>query len=489
LTRLSHASVTEVSEAALLALAISPGDRARAALDRLSAADAPESRAAARARDFAADPESAADFATGTAWLDLRWDAARRYGLVDGQPWRAKLQGELAADQEFLDALVYGAASELHRVGTADHFLELALSGGPPARLRAVVNAIPSDLDRMIEAGVWFPADQAEWAQLLFEIDDRRLESLTLDVLRGARLDPDLSAYASVLLVRAGNFEGLSMLELDIASSDPQKRERIAETLGGTHEPRYIDLLESLRVDEDARVRTAAMIAQMRLGNSLSVESVRGALADGAGAEHATLVEELARLANLPEISALLQEFFPSFSEKERFTVAVALAREGESRHAAVLRDALSEAVLRSPQGVHFVQALVRISANAEVSTLFEMFPLEDARAVNVEIALALCARREPAVLPLLRAALWQGPFVRSVLAGALIQHVAGTDALRVELDRPPKGAKPEDIRRVGFALGEWGGTGEVERLGRRRTAADPALQGAFLGALAARTH
>jgi hypothetical protein len=135
------------------------------------------------------------------------------------------------------------------------------------------------------------------------------------------------------------------------------------------------------------------------------------------------------------------------------------------------------------------VQALVRISANAEISALFELFPLEDARAVNVELGLALCARREPRVLPLLRSALWQGPFVRSVLAGALIQHVAGIDALRLELERPPKGAKPADVRRVGFALGEWGGTGEVERLGRRRTAADPALQGALLGALAARTH
>jgi hypothetical protein len=41
----------------------------------------------------------------------------------------------------------------------------------------------------------------------------------------------------------------------------------------------------------------------------------------------------------------------------------------------------------------------------------------------------------------------------------------------------------------VGFALGAWGGLGQVEQLAARVAVGDPALQGAVLGALGARTH
>ncbi len=489
LARLARSGVAEVRASALLALARVPGENARAMLARQCEPGAADPATAQLARLFATDPLAAPDFACGRAWLMLRWDAARRYGLVDGQPWRAGLLTRLAEDSDFLDALVYGAASELQRVGSADHFLEIALASGSPERLRAVVNSIPTELDRMIQAGVWFPADQAEWAQLLYEIDDRRLEGLTGALLRQARAFPDLSAYAAVLLVRSGNFEGLSLLELDIASPDPNKRQRIAETLGGTRELHYVELLESLSSDPDIRVRAAALIAQMRLGSVLSIETVRNTLDGEPGVERAGLVDGLARLAYLPEIARLLLEHAENMSVDERLNTAIELARAGESREAAALFAGLSDSLLRSPRGEHYVQALVRVGANAEVQSLFEMFPLEDARAVNVQIAKAMCARRDPAVLPILRSALWQAPFHRSALAGALILQVSGIDSLRLELERPPKGARPVDVRRVGYCLGEWGGTAEVERLGSRRTAADPALQGALLGALAARTH
>ncbi len=489
LARLARSGVAEVREGALLSLARLPDENAQTVFAKQCEPGAADPATAQLARLFATDPLAAPNFACGRVWLSLRWDAARRYGLVDGQPWRTRLLTGLAGDSTFLDALVYGAASELQRVGSADHFLEIALAQGSPERLRAVVNSIPSELDRMIQAGVWFPADQAEWAQLLYEIDDRRLEGLTVELLRQARAFPDLSAHAAVLLVRSGNFEGLSLLELDIASPDPEKRQRIAETLGGTRELRYVDLLESLSSDNDNRVRAAALIAQMRLGHVLSIEAVRNTLDGEPSVERTALVDGLARLAYLPEIARLLLEHVDSLSVDERLSAAIELARAGESRESAALHAGLSESLLRSSRGEHYVQALMRIGANAELQSLFEMFPLEDARAVNIQIAKAMCARRDPSILLILRSALWQAPFHRSALAGALILQVSGIDSLRIELERPPKGAWPVDVRRVGYCLGEWGGTAEVERLGSRRTAADPALQGALLGALAARTH
>ena len=50
-----------------------------------------------------------------------------------------------------------------------------------------------------------------------------------------------------------------------------------------------------------------------------------------------------------------------------------------------------------------------------------------------------------------------------------------------------------EDVRRLGYAIGEWGGMPAVEelrkQLGTTAGAELPALQGAVLGALAARTR
>ena len=77
----------------------------------------------------------------------------------------------------------------------------------------------------------------------------------------------------------------------------------------------------------------------------------------------------------------------------------------------------------------------------------------------------------------------------RSILTGAAFVEVSSIEALRQELELPPRNATTRDLRRVGFALGEWGGIKQVDALGLRTSSGDPALQGALLGALAARTH
>ena len=64
-----------------------------------------------------------------------------------------------------------------------------------------------------------------------------------------------------------------------------------------------------------------------------------------------------------------------------------------------------------------------------------------------------------------------------------------GIQGLHDELASAPTEARPEDLRRIGYALGQWGGLAAVEALARRRGSGDPALQGAYLGALATRTH
>jgi hypothetical protein len=59
------------------------------------------------------------------------------------------------------------------------------------------------------------------------------------------------------------------------------------------------------------------------------------------------------------------------------------------------------------------------------------------------------------------------------------------------ELSRPPRQATSADLRRVGFAVGVWGGLAEVDHLAKqlRFNSGHPALQGALLGALTQRTR
>jgi hypothetical protein len=400
-----------------------------------------------------------------------------------------RLSESLLEDQNFLDEVVYGVASQLRMPGIADHFLEIATSPGPPVRLRGAVNAIPTELDRMIVAGLWFPADDIEWTQVLIEIDERRLEGLTANLLRHARLYPDLSAYASLLLVRGGNPEGLPLLELDLASRSALERGRIAETLGGTGEDRFVELLDPLLRDEDAAVRASALIAQYRLGDQGAREALRQQLGSRTNPDREVLVDMLCRLARVPETQALLVEYAGEFEGELRLRIAVALSLAGRSEEREALREAMREREPAGDRGAALVRALGQVPSLDDLTMLRELFPRENDYRVNVELARALIAQRDPSVATIARSALWQEPFNRSVLAAALLIHISGMDALRLELQTPPKGAMPRDLRRVGFALGEWGGTDEVERLARRARAADPALQGALLGALGARTH
>jgi hypothetical protein len=100
-----------------------------------------------------------------------------------------------------------------------------------------------------------------------------------------------------------------------------------------------------------------------------------------------------------------------------------------------------------------------------------------------------LLGQRHPATNGLLTAALWGSDWNRSVLAGGLIVAFGGPRGLLDEIEGAPRTAGERDLRRAGFALGEWGGLSAVEPLARVRTEGDPVLQGALLGALVNRAE
>ncbi|MDG2143920.1 MAG: hypothetical protein P8N31_10225, partial [Planctomycetota bacterium] len=134
------------------------------------------------------------------------------------------------------------------------------------------------------------------------------------------------------------------------------------------------------------------------------------------------------------------------------------------------------------------VRALAENSAPEDLALFEDLFPSEYFPEVNLQMAVALARGGAPEGVAILQKALWLGPADRSLLAAAALINRGGIKALTAELESMPLGASGDALRRVGYAIGIFGGLDELARLRRRRSTADPALQGAYLGALASRT-
>ncbi len=489
LVRLADGSPGDLPEHALLALLRSGSAEGRRYVETLAGlSDQPHSAAARRLLAFDADPR--AETEVSRTLYELRWEAARRYGLVDGQAWSTQLVMDLARDQEFLDAVVYRAASELRLPGVRDHYLELLLTGEGPARIRGCANSIPTQLDEVFARRLWSPETPEEWTALVDELGARGLESQAINVLRAGRLIDHLRLLASGLLVRAGNAEGLPLLELDLQSRDPIERSGVAEALSGTGLRQYVEDLERLRKDDESgRVRMSALVGMARLGHAQSREELRSLFYDPEHPDHDELIDALVRARRDSTAVALMTELVPSAKGRARLrlTTALLLADRFTARDA--IREALRSKPVRGAEGVEMVRALGRSPQIEDLELLDELFPVEDDLEVNIELGLALLRNRQPGALQFLRFVLWQDPFHRSVLAGALMVEIDGIQTLHQELARPPLGASEQDLRRVGFALGEWGSFRDVEALTDRRRSTDPAVQGALLGVLTSRTR
>lgn len=510
-----------VAECALLAMLRTrrPGDQSvvEAVADDPSH---PRSAAAQELLVFALDPTGSAPSRAAGRLLELRLLAARRYGLVRGQAWQVLLLGNLAEDEAFLDRVIHLAAADLHSPGVRDQFLEIVLSGPPHGArrnldsLRGAVNALPVEMSTMVDKGLWMPRDGQAWNTILDEIDTQRLEGLTDALLRTAWVAiPGLREHASILIVRGGSEEGLSTLELVLEGDNINAWIRVIEVLGGTGQSLYVKTLSELLDHRSTKLASAALVGQVRLDFDEAETRLRRYFrnlptrADEA-AERGEfddedpdgdllvvptygrdLITAMCNTVRDPVIREFLLEIFPRLGGDERVEVATALASIGRPETRAVVFEVLQNEPPVGERGAGRVRAVSRSLTLPELGLLRGMFPVEDDFEVNAELAIALTRARDPKILPLLRSALWREPLNRSILAAALLVDVAGIDALREELQHPSLDASVRDLRRVGFALGQFGGIEQVEVLGRRLGSGDPALQGALLGALASRTY
>ena len=490
---LVDAGKTDIGECALLALLRSDRPSSRRRVDEI--AHDPQhllSRAATDLLVFALDESSSTPTRAAVMLLELRWYAARRYGLVDHQAWPGLVVNTLCDDDEFMHEVALRSAARLRKPGIKDYLLfELRYDKGE-GRLRAAVTGMPLELGQLVQGDYWLPKDLDEWSVMLDEIDRRSLAPLAIDVHKRAADVNAIHYRATALLARAGKVPVASFIEADLSNVTADERTFACDAMATTGDPSWTKRLQVLREDEDAHVRAAALIGLVRLGDKPSVTALNEILKQPKHADHATVIAEMCRVAHDPLVAVMLEDVVADAKGDERTEIAATLCLAGRMPGRTIVRKALgAEPPPYGAVGARWVRALRRHGSAEDIEVLKLLFPREDDPEMNLELALSLLELGDPSILPILRAAVWNLDWSASILAAGVLADISGIGNLRELLDLPPPEATSNDIRRVGFAIGVWGGLAQVEELSRvlRYNSGHPALQGVLLGALSARTE
>ena len=427
--------------------------------------------------------------------LDLRWEAARRFGTIDGRPWGLTMLERLGQDDHFLDEVILSAAVEVHQPGVKDHLLSLLLEPGPEVRVRAAVRVLPRELDLLVDAGLWTPETPGEWSAALEEAMEAGVTPLLPTFLSRAAAQPRVAPAAAALLVRVNPaYEAQVLAALD--GDDPELKTMACRGVAEAGLVQFGRALQGLVLDEDPGVRAAALVARLQLGEAQAYEEARQALLGTdltIAAERATLRDALAVAGRSGDLTAFLSDVSEDLDGLERADILAICVLRGRLVDGAVLREAFALCPPDSSEAVRLIEALGKLPTHDDLDFLDDLFPVDQPVALNVALALTLIRSGHKKVEPVLRAAVWSGPLDRSILAAAVVKQASGMNTLQHWVLKPPPGATSADIRRVGYAIGEWGGVEAIQelqaRMGGVAGADRPALQGAFMGAMAARTH
>jgi hypothetical protein len=482
-----------VAECAMLALVRTERASSRRRVDEI--ANDPQHSLSAAARNalvFALDADASEAGHASALLLDLRWYAARRFGLVDGQAWPMLVVRSLCLDTNFLHEIVLRASTRLRGPGMRDALLMELVTGKGPGRLRAAITSMPREVTQLIENALWQPKDVGEWTVMLDEIAARGLEPLTVEFLRRAAETPSIHYRATALLARTSSGDVSGLIDADLSKLSADDRIYACDAMASTGAATWSKRVSALREDSDPHVRIAALIAAARLADKKAASDVAAILRKPTHEDHKVAIEEMCRVARDPLVAVMLEEALGGMTGDEEADVATVLCLEGRLPERAIVRRALgADPAPSGARGARMVRALRRHATPEDIEIVKQLFPREDDLEMNTELGLALVGLDDPAVLPVLAAAVWHMDWQTSMLAGGILYDMAGIGSVRALLTRPPPEATSNDIRRVGYALGLWGGLAEVEDLARelRYNSGEPALQGALLGALSTRTQ
>jgi len=482
-----------LEDALCVGLALAARDGASAAEERLrvlAGGDDALARRAGQALAWQAGEDAQGLGETLALYYALRWRAGETYGLVDGRRGSEARRAERFDDDEFLDRVVLAASARLPAGARKAHLSEM-LREERPGALRLAATALPEELERAFQADEWEPST-AGWQEVLAAIDAERAERRTKALLGLAfRSSPELEPLAGRLLFRGGGDVPWSWVSDQLETGDPERRALLVEACGDRGDEEHIpDLAELIERRAELGLGATARVALVRLAHPAAKKELEALLQGPPTPEREQVLAAIARVLHDEGLWRYAEQALrrADLPQDLRLALQAGLAQNGASLDRAELRAALPRSRDRALRQA-CVRALAHRPETADVEALAALFPLGDDLELDVELALALLAQRHPATGDLLASALWGSDWNRSVLAGGLIVASAGTRGLLDELDGAPRTAGERDLRRVGFALGEWGGLSAVEPLARTRMEADPVLQGALLGALANRAE
>ncbi|HPF13321.1 MAG TPA: hypothetical protein PLJ12_03570 [Planctomycetota bacterium] len=429
--------------------------------------------------------------------LELRWQAARAFGTVDGLLWSAHLVDRLAEDPEYLDAVLLPAVGDLLDPRVKDYVAELLLrepaAEGPPL---AAILCMPAELDRMIESGYWLPATLEQQTKMLDLAEKRGLSRFLPNFLARTAMQPSLTLRAAGWLSSIDS-RYQDVIEENMRSPEPRLRSLGAKAAGQAALPEWVVRLRDLSRDPDPGVRVEAMVARLQSGDDKAEGPIRGYFfEDRAETPDAvrylalTLMLEARSARVLDLVASMHRDMAPGF---EKASMAAILLQGGRPVATDSIRGYLQAGISGEFWHLRMIEALGYSALDADRRFLEDAFPQQGDQSINVALAKSLLQLRSEDVLPIIKYAIWNGDMNRSFLAGALLAQRYGDLRLMQWVERPPEGATTEDLRRVGFIIGSLGGIEAVEILARHLNAvvgADrPELQGAMLGVLSSRTY
>lgn len=419
--------------------------------------------------------------------FEMRFNAAREYGLVDGQRWSVHLLEALAADDQFLDQVVFLAAADSYEASVRDYVLKRLLDEGGVAPLAAALRCMRNELIELIDNELYAPANLAEWQVVMRELEQLGPELEDAGLLRLATEQPPIALAAHRMLAGLGEVSSAEHLRDLLSDDNLQVRADAARGLGATGDKAWISELERMKDDPSALVRMSALTARVRLASGAALAKAKDVLTQTASEDYPALVYTLSLDAKDGLVIPLLQGARDQALGDNRMLIDTALRQRGDLLIGRTLLEVLSV-----PSGLDgrawIVTTIARHVDRQDVPFLDSIFPSEHFPAINTDVAVALARMGSPEGNALLRRALWRGPFDRSQLAAAALVDEGGVRVLTTELESAPLGTSTEALRRVGYAIGMFGGMDELDRLRRRRGPGDPALMGAYLGTLASRT-
>lgn len=412
----------------------------------------------------------------------------------------------MASNAVFLEAITLQLARKLKFAGAEEQFFEILLEGEGAPRIREAVQWNPDRVEELVASGRWRPSDLKEWKWLSVmalwgELQARMPRSLEL----GMALENSPTRYMGAGLLFTQDEPLHDLLAEGFHHDDANNRAYSALAVSANGLPDYVGPLRAMIGDPHPWARANALASLVRLDDAQGTDRAREVFEGRSSPTRSELVpylfEALDRAAPAPPVIAFLrslqQDPETELTAQELAAVDSILILHGAENDRSRVRAGLLTIEPMAPQLPRSVRALAMAPDPEDIALLTELFHRQNTQTVALELVVALALAGSDEAEPLLRSAAFRLPWNQGLLAAGAARVAYGDDALTRWIRIAPEDTPPETIRRLGYALGVFGGEDSLKRLresfgnGESASAvtaarATAALQGAALGALSA---